>query len=234
MLTRRLQTAAAICLWGWMMSAAAEEVQAAVEYQETVAVETSSFYAVKVDAPSAPLHKSKTEQSETVDTVTRGSTYEVISYKDGWALVDSGSAKGYMKVSDYGTMVERTYETVDAEAELRNQVVRYALQFLGNRYVFGGTDPNKGVDCSGFTAYVMRNAAGVSLSHSSSAQAGEGKKVSTPKAGDLIFYGSNGRINHVAMYIGSGQVVHASTEKTGIKVSPWDYRKPMSIVDVLS
>ena len=234
MRTRQLKAAATLCLWAWLMNTTTGQAQAAVEYQETVAVETSSSYVVRVDAPCASLHKSRTERSETVDTVTRGDTYQVISYEDGWALVNTGSAKGYIKVSDYGTIVERTYETVDTEAELRNKVVRYALQFLGNRYMFGGTDPNRGVDCSGFTAYVMRNAAGVSLSHSSSAQAREGKKVGTPKAGDLIFYSSNGKINHVAMYIGNGQVVHASTEKTGIKISPWNYRKPVSIVDVLS
>ncbi len=53
------------------------------------------------------------------------------------------------------------------------------------------------------------------------------------RPGDLIFYGNGRRINHVAMYIGDGQVVHASTERTGIKTSPWNYRAPVKIVDVL-
>ena len=91
-----------------------------------------------------------------------------------------------------------------------------------------------GADCSGFTSYVMRHAAGVSLSHSSAAQAGEGRAVSEPKPGDLVFYSSGGRINHVAIYLGNGQIVHASTEKTGIKISNLTYRTPAKIVDVLS
>ena len=52
--------------------------------------------------------------------------------------------------------------------------------------------------------------------------------------GDLLFYSGGGRINHVAMYIGDGKVVHASTEKTGIKTSPYDYREPVKIISLLS
>lgn len=234
MALRRWKAAAALWMCVAVTGTMTQSAEASVEYKEAVAVETSSSYTLKVDTPRTPLHKSRTERSETVGTLKGGEIYPVLSYENGWAFVDTGAASGYVKVADHGIIVERTYETVDQEAELRNGVVRYALQFVGNRYVWGGTDPNKGVDCSGFTSYVMRNAAGISLSHSSAAQAGEGTEVSEPKAGDLIFYSSGGRINHVAMYIGEGQIVHASTEKTGIKISPWNYRRPVSIVDVLS
>lgn len=234
MISKYFKIAVTLCLSGWMVMAAPQDAEAAVEYKEAVSVETSSSYAVKVDAPQASLHNARTEYSEVVGTVARGETYDVISYDDGWALVDTGSVKGYLKVADNGTIVERTYETVDENMERRNAVVKFALQFVGNKYVWGGTDPNRGVDCSGFTAYIMRNVAGISLSHSSSAQAGEGRKVETPQAGDLIFYGNGSRINHVAMYIGNGQIVHASSEKSGIKISQWNYRNPIKIVDVLS
>ena len=77
---------------------------------------------------------------------------------------------------------------------------------------------------------------GVSLPHSSKAQANCGKSISSSqmRPGDLIFYtGSNGVINHVALYIGNGQVCHASSAKTGIKISGWNYRTPAKIVNVL-
>ena len=126
-----------------------------------------------------------------------------------------------------------------AEAEQksskRQQVVDYALSFVGGRYVWGGTDPHTGADCSGFTGYILRNAGGVSISRSSAEQAGEGRTVSAEnmQPGDLLFYSKGGGVNHVAMYIGNGQVVHASSSKTGIIVSAWNYRTPVRIASFL-
>ena len=106
----------------------------------------------------------------------------------------------------------------------RSQLVNYALQFVGNRYVWGGTSLTNGVDCSGFTMRVMEKF-GVSLPHYSGSQAQMGKKVTsaTMKPGDLIFYaGSNGKVNHVAIYIGNGRIVHAASRRSGIKTSTWN------------
>ena len=124
---------------------------------------------------------------------------------------------------------------IEVENDLRSEIVTYALQFVGNRYKYGGTNPNTGVDCSGFTSYVMRHAAEVELPHSSGGQSRMGRQVSSSemRPGDIICYGSGKRINHVALYIGNGQIVHASAERTGIKVSPWNYRTPVRIVNVL-
>ena len=113
----------------------------------------------------------------------------------------------------------------------RSQLVNYALQFVGNRYVWGGTSLTNGVDCSGFTMRVMEKF-GVSLPHYSGSQAQMGKKVTsaTMKPGDLIFYaGSNGKVNHVAIYIGNGRIVHAASRRSGIKISTWNYRTPKTI-----
>lgn len=123
----------------------------------------------------------------------------------------------------------------EANAALRQQVVDYALQFVGGRYVAGGNDPHTGADCSGFTRYVMQHAAGVNLNRSSVSQATQGVQVSADqmRPGDLIFYANGSKINHVALYIGDGQIVHASTYKTGIKISQWNYRTPVKIVNVL-
>ncbi len=99
----------------------------------------------------------------------------------------------------------------------------------------GGSDPHTGADCSGFSSYVMRHGANVSIARSSGAQSQQGVDVSADqmRPGDLVFYGNGSRVNHVAVYIGNGQVVHASTERTGIKTSPWNYRTPVRIRNVM-
>jgi cell wall-associated NlpC family hydrolase len=113
-----------------------------------------------------------------------------------------------------------------------NSIVSYAKQFVGNPYRYGGNSLTNGIDCSGFTQQVMAKF-GYHISRTSSSQANEGIRVSTGnlRAGDLLFYGDGGGINHVAMYIGGGQVVHASNSapypKGGIKISSAFYRTPV-------
>ena len=122
------------------------------------------------------------------------------------------------------------------EAALRQSIVSYAKQFLGGRYVYGGSNPNTGTDCSGFTSYVLRNASGVYINRTAASQATQGKSVDIDHAqpGDLIFYSGGVGINHVAMYIGDGRVIHASNERNGIMISRWNYRNPVVIKDMLS
>lgn len=104
-------------------------------------------------------------------------------------------------------------------------IASYALQFVGNPYVPGGTSLTNGADCSGFTQSVYKHF-GISIPRTSGAQAAGGKNVSLSEvqAGDIIYYGG-----HVAIYIGGGQIVHASTQKTGIKVSSYLYRTPITV-----
>lgn len=106
-------------------------------------------------------------------------------------------------------------------------IAAYAQNFVGNPYVYGGTSLTSGADCSGFTMSVYMQF-GYSLPHSSAAQAGCGKSVSLSavQPGDLIFYKNGGSIGHVALYIGGGQVVHASNPTDGIKISSMRYRTP--------
>ncbi|MBQ9886505.1 MAG: C40 family peptidase [Lachnospiraceae bacterium] len=120
-----------------------------------------------------------------------------------------------------------------AQSSVRSQIVNYAVQFLGNPYVWGGTSLTNGCDCSGFTMQIYKKF-GVRLSHSSRAQANEGRAIdgSQLRPGDLIFYGA-GTINHVAMYIGNGQIIHASDETTGIIISRYNNRTPVKCVNVL-
>lgn len=186
--------------------------------------------------------------------IVKDERYSVVEQLDGWVQIDldsvdeeDGSEADKAFISTRDNNVEVRYalneaikfspaeEAANAAASRRSQVVNYALQFVGNPYVWGGTSLTNGVDCSGFTMQVMKKF-GVSLPHYSGSQAKMGKKVTsaTMKPGDLIFYaGSGGRINHVALYIGNGQVVHAASRKSGIKISTWNYRTPVAIRNVL-
>lgn len=113
-----------------------------------------------------------------------------------------------------------------------SRIASYAQQFIGNPYRYGGNSLTSGIDCSGFTQQIMAKF-GYSISRTSSSQAGDGRAVSTSnlRAGDLVFYGDGGSINHVALYIGGGQVVHASNSapypRGGIKISNVNYRTPI-------
>ena len=113
-------------------------------------------------------------------------------------------------------------------SSVRDSVVSYALQFVGNPYVYGGTSLTNGTDCSGFTMSVLANF-GVSIPRVAASQAGAGTAVdvSAVQPGDLLFYSDGSGISHVAMYIGGGQVVHASSSTTGIIVSNMNYRTPV-------
>ena len=118
-------------------------------------------------------------------------------------------------------------------SEGQASIVEYAKQFLGNRYVWGGASLTHGTDCSGFTMSLYAKY-GHSLPHNAAAQAGVTRKVSSPKPGDLFFYSNGSRINHVAMYIGSGLVIHASNPSDGIKISNAYYRHPVKIGRVMN
>lgn len=116
----------------------------------------------------------------------------------------------------------------------RTAIVAYAKQFLGNPYVYGGTSLTNGADCSGFTQSIFKNF-GIEIGRSSRDQAANGKEIpiSDVQPGDLLFYGSGSYINHVALYIGGGQVIHSSNERTGILIAPANYRTPCKAVTFL-
>ena len=206
----------------------ADETTAAVKEDKMV------VRIIHLDENGNPLEKDKQTETTTESSEENTDTASEEKNTDDTAA-DSAEAEEADADEENADDEEVLEAEVDVEDDLRSEIVTYALQFVGNRYKYGGTNPNTGVDCSGFTSYVMRHAAGVELPHSSGGQSRMGRVVSSSemRPGDIISYGSGKRINHVALYIGNGQIVHASTEKTGIKVSRWNYRTPVRIVNVL-
>ena len=209
-----------------------EATALAEEVKETVAkVTTTTLY----------VREEPNTDCSIVTSMPMGEELEVIEQLDGWVRVAIDSDEGYVS-ADYVevntelptamTMTEVRYG--QGVSDVRVDLVSYACQFVGNPYVWGGTSLTRGADCSGFVLSVFANY-GVSLPHSSVAQSNSGTKISASEAqpGDLFFYGNGSRINHVAIYIGNGQVVHASSPRTGIKISGAYYRNPVKVVRIL-
>lgn len=184
--------------------------------------------------------------SDVITLVPQGEKLNVIEETDGWLKVSTDEGEGYIS-ADYAD-VEAVYQVAEsieeeqqrlaeeaAEAEAkaeadtynrRVEVVNYAMQFLGNPYVWGGTSLTNGIDCSGFTMQVYAHI-GYSLPHYDVSQRSCGTAVDSladALPGDLVFYSG-----HVAIYCGGGQVVHASNPRDGIKVSNANYRSIVCI-----
>ena len=215
-----------------------------------LAVQTASLMAI-VNTDRLNVRTEPSTDAPIWTQISKEERYSVIQQLDGWVEIEldetDGEGTDHAYISTRDNNVEVRYalpeaikfspleEAAQAAASLRTQVVNYALQFVGNPYVWGGTSLTNGVDCSGFTMQVMKHF-GVSLPHYSGSQAKMGKSVSSSemRPGDLVFYAnSGGTVNHVAMYIGNGQVVHAASSRSGIKISSWNYRTPKTIRNVL-
>lgn len=137
---------------------------------------------------------------------------EVLATIPGWARVASGDVQGYVNLS-YITMISGDRQTPPPANPLRAQaIINYAQQFLGTPYIFGGTDLNMGVDCSGFIFSVML-VHDIALGRSSRDMFNNGTPVPRNylEPGDLLFFSSNGRVvTHVALYIGNDQYIHST------------------------
>ena len=204
--------------------------------------ELISVYA-KVDADALKVRLEPNLDAEVYTTVAQGEKLEYVdTLESGWVEVLLDDETVYVS-GDYVTVEEALDTAVtmtellygEGVSDIRVSICEFAKQYVGNRYVYGGSSLTNGTDCSGFTMRAFQNF-GISLPHSSSAQAGMGTKInaSEAKPGDLFFYGSSsGRINHVALYIGGGQVVHASSPKTGIKINSAYYRTPVKVVRII-
>lgn len=157
------------------------------------------------------------------------------------AIMEAITGKDYKNVTKDNNDVDKTSAKASTKDKFSKATIEYtdeklqkalanAKSKVGNRYVWGGNDVDHGIDCSGFSQWFYKQL-GITLPRTSSEQSKCGKAISAKEMqpGDLIFYGDAGRVSHVAIYIGNGQIVHASNSKDGIKISNYNYRAPITI-----
>ncbi len=136
---------------------------------------------------------------------------------------------------DVTIVVTEPVGTYSSNAELRSSIVNYAMQFLGNRYVHGGSSLVTGTDCSGFTSLIYKEF-GYSLSRTPSGQlSSNGRSIdySQIQPGDIICYGKGGKCTHVALYIGNGQIIHSANSRKGVVIYQADYDTMIGIKNVI-
>lgn len=197
-----------------------EEEQAAAEAEAAAQAEAEAAQQEQTEADSqeeTPATEAPVETPQTTEAATETpQTTEAPQKKpEKKETVDSTD----VVVSDEDSSTETVKQQTTSTSG--QAIADYAVQFVGNPYKYGGTSLTNGADCSGFVQSVYKHF-GYSLPRVAADQASAGTKVSTSnlQPGDLLFYHGFG---HVAIYIGGGQVVHASNEKTGIKISSYDY-----------
>ena len=187
---------------------AVEEVPAQAE----TPAEDAQPLVVRVTASSLNIRSGPDTSYAKAGKLSAGRTVEVLEEVNGWYKIDGGYISAEYTVKVEPSAVSKGQEIVD-----------YAMQFVGYPYVYGGSTP-KGFDCSGFTKYVYAQF-GYSLNRSAANQLDDGTSVSMSELqpGDLVLFKKAGtgskRASHVGLYIGDGQFVHASTSKVGVIVS---------------
>ena len=184
-------------------------------------IKEGDSYTLKVDVkPTSAENKKLNYKSSKTGVATISSTGKIKGKKEGTTTITVQSASNKSKKQTFKLTV---IDPLDAK---REEVVKYAKKFKGNKYVYGGTSLTNGTDCSGFTMSVYKHF-GYNLPRTSGSQSSYGKKVSSlsdAKPGDLLFYSNGTRINHVALYMGNNKVIHASNPSTGITTSLANYR----------
>ncbi len=216
-----------------------------------LATQSASLMAI-VNTDKLNVRTSPTTEASIWTQISKEERYPVVQQMDGWVQIeldggdeDENTDGAYISTRDNNVEVRYALteaikfspleELANQQASRRNQIVNFALKYVGNPYVWGGTSLTKGADCSGFVQSVLRNY-GISLPRTSREQAKVGRAINSSqmRPGDLIFYAnSSGTINHVAMYIGNGQIVHAASRRSGIRISTWNYRSPARIRNVI-
>jgi len=209
-----------------------------------IAIQQASLRVVVTSKGNLNVRQEPSTNAKIIDKIASDERYEVEQQLKGWVKISVGvddkgkEIYGYIssEYADvrYALMEAVEFTPVEQVSKERRDLCNYALQFLGNRYVFGGTSLTNGIDCSGFTMQIFKKW-GITLPHSSRKQATMGTAISASqmKAGDLIFYSTNGRIDHVAIYIGNGKIVHAASTKAGIIISRWNIETPTKIIKLL-
>lgn len=217
-----------------------------------IAIEEAEKLAVVTSDANLNVRKKPSTDAKILTKISTDERYEVKSVKNGWVKINLGENEdgktiyGYIS-EDYCDIKYDLYAAIKyippseggsesgvaGASSTRSGVASYGTQFVGNPYVWGGTSLTHGADCSGFVMSVFAKY-GIYLPHSSAAQAYCGTSISASQLqpGDLVFYGS-GHINHVAIYIGGGMIVHAANPRRGIVINSMNYMSPVKYVNVI-
>ena len=196
-----------------------------------------------VNSTTVNVRQEANTSSTIVTTVALNTEVQVYSEENGWSKVKVNNVEGYISSSllsnnkqetsrsqstsrrtsstktTKNTASQATAQTTNVPASGNgSSIVATAKQYLGSKYTYGGSSPSTGFDCSGFTSYVFKQH-GISLNRTAAGQYSNGVAVSRAnlQPGDLVMFGKSG-INHVAIYIGGGQIIHASTPSTGVRI----------------
>ena len=177
-------------------------------------VKAAEGYSGKIFRHWTRLRTGKSKKAKVLKTLKVGTAVTVYGTSGSWRKVSVAGKTGYVP-KQYVYVGTKAPSLTGSTYEKGQTVAEFAQRFVGNPYVWGGTDLNRGADCSGFIGSIYRSF-GYKLPRSSSELRSAGRKVSysQKQPGDIICY--NG---YVAMYIGNGKIVHASSRKTGIKIS---------------
>lgn len=224
---------------GIMVVAMASSVQCAVidETNETVTVTVEEGTYSKTIVEHTKLREGASPTADIIKYLDEEIAVKVLEKNGNFYKVEVDGLQGYIYKTQIDTQGLEDMEDVNAateEEEVMNskgeEIVATARQYVGGRYVYGGNNLETGVDCSGFTQQVMKKC-GITIERCSRSQyASSGIKVSLSdvQPGDLVFYGRNGvTVDHVAIYAGDQQIIHASDSKSGIKISKLHYGKPI-------
>ena len=219
-----------------------EEQQAVQEPVQETPIKTQYTNSTTVN-----VRQEENTTSSILTTIALNTEVQVYSEANGWSKVKVNNVEGYISTSLLSDTKQETSrseattrkssstktktkstQTTSAQTTAQatsvpassngSSIVATAKQYLGYKYVYGGSSPSTGFDCSGFTSYVFKQH-GISLSRTAAGQYGNGVAVSRAnlQPGDLVMFGKSG-INHVAIYIGGGQIIHASTPSTGVRI----------------
>lgn len=204
----------------------------------TLTIAAAALQPVSVLAAPKAAFTSEPEnalEKDTEDKAEEDAAVQITDVSEGDVFTDHSdhSALDELREKKVQYAKEKAEERAKAEAKrikkIRKKLVKFARQFEGNPYVYGGTSLTNGADCSGFVMSVFAEF-GYELPRVADAQyaSSEQKELADLQIGDLLFYGDYG-INHVALYIGKGKIIHASTAATGIKISDYDYANPVGV-----
>ena len=210
----------------------------ASQTQETVAQTDASQTqetAAQTEAPQTQETVAQTDASQTQETAPQ--TQETAAQTEAPQTQETAAQTEAPQTQETAAQTEapQTEASAPAASATGSAVVAYASQFVGNPYVWGGTSLTSGADCSGFTMAVFANF-GVSLPHYAASQLSCGTQVSIDSLapGDLVFFSSTGgEIDHVAIYVGGGSIVHAANSKSGICYSSLNWMTPVAACRVV-